>query len=275
MTVFSSQKIGRSRGFTLLELLIAMTIVTMLMVIIFSGFYLGMNSWKKGNERIDRQQRLRIILDQFEQDIRSIFFLKVKCSPDGVSNQKAIAVKADTNKFTFVSMTQGLTSEQARGKSAIRMVSYYVNDGQDDEKKGFVMEEFAGYVNFFDSDEPESKVYQLDPDVTDISFKYYRIYKDPDKAAKKKGIDSDLEKEELPKGEWVSSWDPCKELTEDEEDEAVKQEQDIEKPEYSAWIGAIDVTITTATESEDDPDIELSRIIPIISGMEVTLDKKL
>jgi len=272
MMVFSSQRC-RDKGFTLLELLIAMTIVTMLMVIIFSGFYLGMNSWKKGNERIDRQQRLRVILDQFEQDIHSIFFLKVKCSPDGVSNQKAIAIQADTDKFTFVSMTQGLTGEQLRGKSAIRMVSYYVN-GEDDEKSGFVMEEFEGYVNFFDSDEPKSVVYQLDPDVTDISFKYYRLYKDPDKAAKKKGFDS-LEKEELPKGEWVSNWDPCKELAKDEEDEATKQALDIEKPEYSAWVGAIDVSITIPTEGDDEPDIELSRIIPIISGMEVTLDKKL
>jgi len=254
-------------GFTLIELLVAMTIMGMVMIIIFSGFHLGVTSWQKGEKRIDRQQRLRVILDQFEQDIRSAFFLKVKCNPDGINEQKAIAVRAESDKVTLVTVTQGLSGEQTKGKSPLRMVSYYVN-GEGDENSGLVMEEFNNYIYFFEDDDGDSEVYQLDPDVTDISFKYYRLYKDPEKAAKLNGLD-ELEKEEQPKGEWVTDWNPCDELKEDTDTD------DIEKPKYSEWIGAIEVTLTISPEEEDESDIELTRIIPLFAGMDMVLDKNI
>ncbi len=262
----------RHKGFTLLELLVAMTIVSMIMVIIFSGFYLGVNSWKKGERSIDRQQRLRVVLDQFEQEIRSAFFLQVRCSSDDLSSQKAIAINADSSKLSFITVTQGLIGDPTK-KASLRMVSYYVNS-QDDEKAGFVVEEYQNYINFFYPERSESKVYQLDPSITDISFRYYRLYKDPDKVATNKGLNmDDLNKEEQEKGEWVDSWDPCKEIEDSIGDNTEGSQANSEETEYSKWIGAIEIKLTT--EEENGEESSLLRVIPIYAGMKMTKDSKL
>lgn len=58
------------RGFTLVELLIAMTLVGMMMVILFGGLRLSTRSWEAAEEKLVAVEKLRVVEGLFRRQIR-------------------------------------------------------------------------------------------------------------------------------------------------------------------------------------------------------------
>ncbi len=52
---------GGQRGFTLLELLVAMTLLAIVMVLLFGGLRLGTRAWESGEERSEELARLEVV----------------------------------------------------------------------------------------------------------------------------------------------------------------------------------------------------------------------
>ena len=61
-----------SKGFTLLELLLSMTISVIIVVMIFGIFRVGIRAWEKGENETEAQQRLRIVSELVKIQLRSI-----------------------------------------------------------------------------------------------------------------------------------------------------------------------------------------------------------
>ena len=51
---------SRQTGFTLLELIVAITLMGLVLVVLYSGLRLGMNSWDGGEQRAEATNRLRL-----------------------------------------------------------------------------------------------------------------------------------------------------------------------------------------------------------------------
>ena len=60
-----------NKGFTLLELLISLTILGVIVVIIFGAFRIGIRAWEKGEKDVESRQRQRIVLDLSKQQLAS------------------------------------------------------------------------------------------------------------------------------------------------------------------------------------------------------------
>ena len=52
-------KRGDQRGFTLLELVLALSIVAAMLAIVFGGLRVGVRAWQRGEERTESQQHAR------------------------------------------------------------------------------------------------------------------------------------------------------------------------------------------------------------------------
>jgi len=61
------------RGFTLLELIIAVTILPLIILLIGNGFRLGMNAWEKGGQETVWTQRFRVLSGLLSQQIKSSY----------------------------------------------------------------------------------------------------------------------------------------------------------------------------------------------------------
>ncbi|HOO91604.1 MAG TPA: prepilin-type N-terminal cleavage/methylation domain-containing protein, partial [Syntrophales bacterium] len=85
-----------NRGFTLLELLISLTILSLVTVLIFGAFRMGIRAWEKGERNIDGRQRERIVLDLIKRQLSSI-------PVDVVKGDKALVLKGDGKSLEFVS----------------------------------------------------------------------------------------------------------------------------------------------------------------------------
>lgn len=59
-------------GFTLLELIIALTVLGVIVTIVFGALRVGVRAWEKGEKDIERRQRERIVLDRIAQQLTSI-----------------------------------------------------------------------------------------------------------------------------------------------------------------------------------------------------------
>jgi general secretion pathway protein J len=94
-----------SRGFTLLELLIALTIVAVMVVIIFGALRIGIRAWEKGEKDVDSRQRQRIVLDLIKHQLAS-----TSVSDAWGRDQQLVSIKGDSKSIDFVSnipMTPG------------------------------------------------------------------------------------------------------------------------------------------------------------------------
>ena len=61
------------RGFTMMEMLIALTIVAVMAVALWAVFRISVDSWAKGTQFIDNNQRQRSTLDLVKKQMASIF----------------------------------------------------------------------------------------------------------------------------------------------------------------------------------------------------------
>jgi len=87
-----------SKGFTLLELLIALTIVAVIVVITFGALRIGIRAWEKGEKDVDMRQRQRIVLDLIKRQLAST------CVSDVWGrDQQLVSLKGDSKSIGFVS----------------------------------------------------------------------------------------------------------------------------------------------------------------------------
>lgn len=77
-TGISRPKVKTACGFTLLELLISLTIIGLIVVIIFGSLRMGIRAWEKGERDVESQQRKRIVLDLIKHQMSSICMREIK-----------------------------------------------------------------------------------------------------------------------------------------------------------------------------------------------------
>lgn len=173
------------RAFTLIELIISMTIIAVILVVIFGAFRIGIRAWEKGEKDIEKHQRYRIVLDMIRRQMISVSFKKIE-----VEDQQQYVLKGDDKSFEFLSHI----ALKPENKFGIVFVRYRIVEDENENEK------LLGYEKnllLFDKD---FKPGEIDPDeffelisgVHSFSFEYL---KPPEQGL-----------EEKP--QWQNNWDP-------------------------------------------------------------------
>ncbi len=174
----------RGKGFTLIELSIALTFLSLIMVIILGTMRLGAKSWKKGEAGIEKYQRLRIVFELVNQRIKSIYPYEIK-----EEEKEGIAFKGERELLKFVSCLS--TSPQSKG-GGLTYNTFFLREQPESEGKSFVfLEEKVLSKDFFSTDNSrEEKAAELIPNIKELTFEYYEI-----------------EEEGEEEGQWLETWD--------------------------------------------------------------------
>ena len=150
-------KCGRKResGFTLLELIVSMTILSMIAVIIGSGFSLGIKAWEKGDEEAEAVQTMRVLSGLVFQQIKSAYPYKIK-----IDDKNVVVFKGEPGSMIFV------TTLSAPYPGGFKWVHYLHKDGALLYKEGMLPDK-----ELIDNISGDEEV--LETDVEEVAFQYY------------------------------------------------------------------------------------------------------
>jgi len=174
----------RCRGFTLLELLLAISIFAVVVVVLFSSFSVGIGAWEKGEAGIEFQQRLRAVSELMFREISSTYpyFL----TPSQLDKHTSyVAFFGESDSLRLVSY-----ANLHKRASGLCMLEFWVS-----ERSGLLLGEAAALAankEDFDAVPLRSPEYSLEicKDVQGLQFRYF-----------------DQKNDDEP-GEWLERWDP-------------------------------------------------------------------
>jgi prepilin-type N-terminal cleavage/methylation domain-containing protein len=91
----------RERGFTLLELLLALSIVATLLAITFGGLRVGLAAWRQGEDRAEAQQHARSLVEVLRRSLAATHPYQVP-PPGGGGGQPTVLFEGDPERLSFV-----------------------------------------------------------------------------------------------------------------------------------------------------------------------------
>jgi type II secretory pathway pseudopilin PulG len=171
-------RLKNNRGFTLLELLIAITLSILILVVLGAAMRLGYKSQAKGTERSEVTQKVRILEDRIAWLIRGAYPYYLK-----KTDEKKIFFDGKSDRVGFVTSSIDSHGTGPEDLAGLKWVSIFTDsDGLKIREKVFFLEDVF--------DDSKGKVYLLDPEVRKIQFEFFEI------------------KEDEKQGDWISEWDP-------------------------------------------------------------------
>lgn len=181
----------REAGFTLLEVIVSVTLVAAMAVAIWSVFRISLQSWSRGTADIDSNQRHRSILDLVKKQLASIYGVT---APINIESGGVIypIFWGDRESVQFVS----LVSLRFHDNPGLTLVSYELRRNQDPATFQLIERE-ERYIgvdpsreSFFDRHD-ETVVMVFD-NLTSFSFEY---------------LDPGNPLQQMP-ARWVDGWNP-------------------------------------------------------------------
>jgi general secretion pathway protein J len=166
----------RQRGFTLLELLIALAIVGALLVILFGGLRVGIAAWRQGEDRAEAHQHLRSLSELLARAVAGTFPYR-QSGPEAEATQ--VQFLGEEGRLSFVTLSPPFP---LAAPVAFVAVTFARGEG---ERPGLAITQKAlPNLNPFEPADP----FLVDPAVTTLTFRYLR-----------------------PEGGWEDRWDGAEE----------------------------------------------------------------
>jgi general secretion pathway protein J len=162
----------RARGFTLLEVLIALSIVGMLLVIAFGGMRVAMAAWRQGEDRAEAHQHVRAVAFTLSRALAATYPYR---GTKGLSPEPVVLFNGGEKRLEFVTQAAPLPLQVPVAFTAVVLAL------DEDNEPGLVIRQRAlpNRDAFTDG-----TVVMRDPSVTAMSFKF---------------LSED--------GQWVDTWD--------------------------------------------------------------------
>ena len=174
-------------GFTLLELILSMSIVAMIAALGLGGVRLGISARDVGEQTVDTYQRLRIITEQLKQKLQSTYpvFISQK---DGTalaqslsSTKRMLAFEGNSDSIRFVTFATAMTASDSTTLS--HEVKFYIGEHSETGQTGVIlMERDISDGNIFSRIDPRSdstQFFVLAENVSQMKFRYYQVKKLP------------------------------------------------------------------------------------------------
>jgi len=196
MRFHRNHTINSEKGFTLLETIIAVTLVALMGVGVVSVFRTGTRSWTRGTGLIDSSQRQRVIQDLVRKQMASAFPLAAPVD-ENVSGVNYPLFKGTENSLQFISLNS-LSFQESPG---LTLVQYEVSENPENGAYTLIESEQPYVGQSLDSEEDIDlfNTLALFDNLSSCSFQY----RSPDDL----NISDPNITTQIEAGQWVNEWD--------------------------------------------------------------------
>jgi general secretion pathway protein J len=157
-----------SSGFTLLEMVVTLTILGFILLIIFGAFRLGISAWEKGESSREEYQKVRAVSQLVSRQLKSIVPYKIKTEK---AEGDYLAFEGSARSLKFVSAL----SMRAKQPEGFVYAIYEFKDGGSEGGRLVVYEQRVLIrKNFFEERPNEESGVPLIEGISDIRFEYYQ-----------------------------------------------------------------------------------------------------
>jgi general secretion pathway protein J len=186
---YSSKQKTPQHGFTLMELLVAMSLLSLVFVIVLQALGVSIKAWEKGDASQAEYQRFQAVISLIAGQIRSAYPLKVR---DEVGKEYYTAFDGKESSLDFI--TSMSLSPQFKG--GLCFISYFLRDDPTTGTKTLLASEKGVLSKGFFAPDKRQKIddqeaFELLSGITGLRFEYYA------------GEDADQG--------WKNTWDGTKE----------------------------------------------------------------
>ncbi len=173
----------RELGFTLMEVLVTLTILGWIVVILFGAFRLSLSAWDRGETIKEEYQKVRVLSELLSRQIRSAF-------PYRVQTEKAegdyLAFEGKSQALKFVS-----SLPMKRNRSEGFVCTFYQFEENGEGGRLVFYEQRVLRQGFFEEELKREKADVLMEGISRLSFEYYQ--------------EEDSSKNQ--REEWLKEWD--------------------------------------------------------------------
>lgn len=154
-------------GFTLLELLISLTIIGVILVIIFGALRIGTRAWEKGEADVEAQQREKVVLALIKRQISSFCAREIKHE-----DKEPYLFKGDGRSMSFMSRLAAVPAT----RSGMVYVKYIIRSTGKGGDALLLYEQDTVSVgsNGILEDPDEAEFHVLFPGAYDMAFDYLK-----------------------------------------------------------------------------------------------------
>jgi general secretion pathway protein J len=154
-------------GFTLIEVIVTLTVLGFILLIILGAFRLSLSAWERGESTKEEYQKVRIITQLISQHIKSIVPYKIK-------SQKAeadyLAFEGKEHSLKFVSTL----SMNAKRPEGFVYAHYEFKEGGKEEGRLILYEHRVLNKDFFEEESKEESGVPLMEGISNVRFEYYQ-----------------------------------------------------------------------------------------------------
>jgi general secretion pathway protein J len=172
-----------SSGFTLIEVIVMLTILGFILLMVSGTFRLGLSAWEKGDSIKEDYQKIRMISQLVSRQMKSLVPYKIR-TEKAEGNYLAFDGKAHSIRFV-----SALAIKAKRPEGFVYAVYQFKDEG-DKVGRLVLYEQRALNRDFFEDELKEDSAMTLLGGISQVRFEYYR------------GTDEEKNRKE----EWVEEW---------------------------------------------------------------------
>jgi prepilin-type N-terminal cleavage/methylation domain-containing protein len=255
-------------GFTLLELILAMSIVAIIVALGLGGVRLGVTARDVGEQKVETYQRLRIISEQLKQKLQSTYpvFITQKDGIPGVtlpnSSKRILAFEGKTNSIRFVTFASPMTASDPTNLA--HEVKFYIGEHPETEQIGLiVMERDISNGDVFsriDTNSKYIKYFVLAENVAQMKFRYYLMKRLAPQKVKGKNKNAPRFS-----GQWVDYISIEKYLQNQANSSQANPKLEFDKANKISLPRAVEITIGIIPQPKPGKEVEDEELKPVFA----------